>query len=190
MARRSSFTTFEVSQICEVNPTTVQNWVRENKLKAYVTPGRHRRIRREDLEEFLRKFGMPIPARLSSGPPYVMIVDDEAEVCELLTAVMKSGEEHVEVASARGGVDALLMIGERKPDLLILDIVMPDMDGYEVCRKLKEKPATRGIKIVAVTGDHAPGVREAILATGADLFYLKPLDVVQFRKHCLKLIGS
>ncbi len=190
MTRRSFFTTFEISQICEVNPTTVQNWVKEKKLKAYVTPGGHRRIRRQDLEEFLRKFGMPIPARIVRGLPYVLIVDDETVVRDLLTSVMKSGDIDVEVAVAGGGVQALLMIGERKPDLLILDIIMPDLDGFEVCRRLKETPATQGIKIVAITGDHNPAVRDSILKAGADLFCSKPLDVAQFRKDCLKLIRS
>ena len=61
MPRNSYYTTFEISQICQVNPTTVQNWVKEGKLKAFVTPGGHRRIQREDLLAFLKEFGMPIP---------------------------------------------------------------------------------------------------------------------------------
>ncbi|HYK89956.1 MAG TPA: helix-turn-helix domain-containing protein, partial [Acidobacteriota bacterium] len=119
MPRRSFLTTFEISQICEVNPTTVQNWVKEGKLKAYVTPGGHRRVRREDLIQFMKEFGMPLPRGLQDAPPRILIVDDEVEVLDVLASVMLSGKEQLDVASAQSGVEALLMIGERKPDLLI-----------------------------------------------------------------------
>jgi excisionase family DNA binding protein len=190
MARRTFFTTFEISQICEVNPTTVQNWVKEKKLKAYATPGGHRRVRREDLAAFMKEFGMPIPRELELPRPLVMVVDDEIEVLELLSSIMQSGDEDLEVVTATGGVEALLLIGGRKPDLLILDIMMPGMNGFEVCRKLKGNEATANIKIVAITGDHDPTLRDRILQAGADLFFTKPLDVVPFRESSLKLMES
>jgi excisionase family DNA binding protein len=188
MPRRSYLTTFEISQICEVNPTTVQNWVKGKKLKAHVTPGGHRRVRREDLIRFMKEFGMPIPAELDESPPFVLIVDDEKEVIELLTSVMQSGEEDMEVAGAQSGVDALLIIGERKPDLVVLDIMMPGMNGIEVCERLKSSPVTRNLRIVAISGDHDPTVRSRVLAAGADLFFTKPFDIILFRDECLNLM--
>ncbi len=190
MTRRSFLTTFEISAICEVNPTTVQNWVKEGKLKAYATPGGHRRIRREDLIGFLKSFGMPVPPELDEPLPYILILDDEHEVVELLTEVMHSGEEELEVAGAQNGVDALLMIGERNPDLLILDIMMPGMNGIEVCQKLKSGATTKSLKIIAITGDHNPSIRDRVLAAGADLFFTKPFDMVKFRADCIQLINS
>jgi excisionase family DNA binding protein len=190
MAKRSFLTTFEISQICEVNPTTVQNWVREKKLKAYVTPGGHRRIRREDLVAFMKQFGMPLPAELIDRGPHVLIVDDEPEVLKMLSDAFQARNEGVKVAMALGGVEALLLIGERKPDLLILDILMPGMNGIEVCRKLKEKPGTQNIKIVAITGQADPDLKDRILQAGADLFYKKPLNVIQFCQECLKLLKA
>lgn len=190
MQRRSFFTTFEISQICGVNPTTVQNWVKGKKLKAFQTPGGHRRVRREDLVAFMNEFGMPLPAELAQDPPLVMIVDDERDIIEMLEDLMKSGDGDVSVAGAQSGVEALLMIGERKPDLLILDIMMPGMNGYEVCQKLKSSPGTQNIKIVAITGDHNPAVKERILKSGADLFFTKPLEIVAFRQQCFQLLQS
>jgi excisionase family DNA binding protein len=189
MPRRSFFTTFEISQICEVNPTTVQNWVKEKKLKAFVTPGGHRRIRRDDLLSFLQEFKMPIPEELAPKPPLIMIVDDEKEVLDLLTSVMESGDEPLEVACAESGVEALLKIGERTPDLLILDIKMPGMNGFEVCQKLRSNSRSCKIKIVGISGDTDPATRARILEAGADLFFNKPLNVLDFRKEALKLIG-
>jgi len=188
MVRRSFFTTFDISEICEVNPSTVQNWVRNHKLKAYVTPGGHRRVRRADLLAFLNEFGMPIPAELAESPPLILIVDDEAEIRDMLSEVMQSGEEKFEVVTATGGVDALLFIGERKPQLLILDIMMAGMNGYEVCRRVKGNAATRKIKIVAITGKLDPAIRRSVLEAGADLFFTKPLQIVEFRNQALALM--
>lgn len=186
--RKSYLTTFEIGQICEVNPTTVQNWIKGKKLKAYVTPGGHRRIRREDLIAFMKEFGMPIPTTLDSTRPYVLIVDDEREVIEILTSIMHSSGEDIEITGVESGFEALLTIGERKPDLLILDLKMPGMNGFEVCRTLKENPGTRNIRIVAVSGDRDPEIRSRIEEAGADLFFSKPFDVIEFRSQCLRLM--
>jgi excisionase family DNA binding protein len=188
MARRSFFTTFEISQLCGVNPTTVQNWVKGKKLRAFQTPGGHRRVRREDLVSFMKEFGMPLPAHLSPNPPLVLIVDDEVDILDMLEALMRSGDDEVKVAKAQNGVDALLMIGEIKPDLLILDIMMPGMNGYDVCKRLKSSPGTQNIKIVTISGDHNPAVKERILSAGADLFFTKPLEIVGFREQCFNLL--
>jgi excisionase family DNA binding protein len=188
--RRSYYTTFEISALCEVNPTTVQNWVKEKKLRAYATPGGHRRIRHDDLVSFLKHFGMPLPQELQRQRGLVLIVDDEKEVCEMLQSMMESWDEGIEVVGVPGGVEALLFIGERKPDLVVLDIMMPGMNGIEVCRKLKVNPATQDIKIVAITGRQEPGLRERILEAGADMFFTKPFDFAEFRAASVELLGS
>jgi excisionase family DNA binding protein len=190
MVRRSFLTTFEISQLCEVNPTTVQNWVKEGKLKAHVTPGGHRRIRREDLISFMKEFGLPIPAELCEAPPLMLIVDDDEPTLELLSIAMESGDEAFEVMTARDGIEALLMIGERKPDLLIVDIMLPGMDGFGVCRKLKASDKTRNIKIVAITGNPDPALKNQIIEAGADRFFAKPFEADEFRQECLKLLHS
>jgi excisionase family DNA binding protein len=185
---RLFFTTFEISQICGVNPTTVQNWVKSKKLKAFKTPGGHRRVQREDLIAFMKEFGMPFPEGFSQNPPLVMIVDDEIDILDMLEDLIKSGENEINVVRAQSGVAALLMIGEYKPDLLIVDMMMPGMNGIEVCQKLRASPSTQNIKIVAISGDHNPALKERILTAGADLFFTKPLDVVGFRDQCFHLL--
>src|SRR5206468_10950559 len=99
MTRRSFLTTFEISEMCEVNPTTVQNWVRENKLRAFVTPGGHRRVGREDLMAFLKKFGMPLPRGLENEHRLVLVVDDEQEICNLLVSRTQSSGDKLEAAA-------------------------------------------------------------------------------------------
>lgn len=189
MEGKSYYTTFEISQICGVNPTTVQNWVKEKKLRAFTTPGGHRRIQRDDLVTFLKKFRMPIPSELAQSPALIMIVDDEVDILDMIAELMQFGDADVEVAKAKSGVEALLMIGERKPELLILDLKMPGMNGYDVCQKLKRNPGTENIRIVAISGDHDPSVEERILETGADLFFTKPIDMAKFRERCFELLN-
>jgi excisionase family DNA binding protein len=186
--KRLFFTTFEISQICGVNPTTVQNWIKGKRLKAFKTPGGHRRVRREDLISFMKEFGMPLPEGLMQNPPLAMVVDDENDILDMLEDLLKSGDDEINVVRAQSGIAALLMIGEYRPDLLILDIMMPGMNGYEVCQKVKANSSTQNIRIVAISGDHNPAVRERILNAGADLFFTKPLDIVGFREQCLNLL--
>lgn len=186
--RRSFYTTFEISQICGVNPTTVQNWVKGKRLKAFQTPGGHRRVRHEDLMDFMKEFGMPIPADLAENAPLILLVDDEVDILDILDNLMRTGSTEVQILKAQSGVDALLLIGETKPDLLIVDIMMPGMNGYDVCHKLKTNPNTQNIKIVAISGDHSPAVRERIMNAGADLFFTKPLEIVSFRDQCFQLL--
>ncbi len=132
---------------------------------------------------------MPVPEELAPKSPRILIVDDETDVLDLLSSVMQNDEEPIEIATARSGVEALLLIGERAPDLLILDIKMPGMNGFEVCQKLKANPRSRNIKIVAISGDTDPATRARILEAGADVFFTKPLNVLDFRRESLKLIG-
>ena len=197
MRKRIFYTTFEISQICGVNPTTVQNWVKTKQLKAFQTPGKHRRIRRDDLIEFLNEFGMPLPPELSAelsandvqkSLPTILVVDDDVDVRNVIADALRTGSQELNILEARNGVDALLTIGRSKPDMIILDVKMPGMNGYDVCARLKANDEVRNIKIVAVSGDGSPDVRERIIAAGADTFYAKPLDLIGFRDECFRLL--
>jgi excisionase family DNA binding protein len=195
MRKRAFYTTFEISQICGVNPTTVQNWVKTKQLKAFQTPGKHRRIRREDLIEFLREFGMPLPPELAADEPQknlpaILIVDDDTDVRNVIADALLTGSDEINILEARNGVDALLIIGRSKPDMIILDVKMPGMNGYDVCERLKANDAVQSIKIIAISGDHSPDVRKRILAAGADMFFTKPLDLIGFRDECLRLLEN
>jgi excisionase family DNA binding protein len=196
MRKRAFFTTFEISQICGVNPTTVQNWVKTKRLKAFQTPGKHRRVCRDDLIEFLRKFDMPIPPELDSDEtqknlPAVLIVDDDTDVRSVIADAFRTEvSDEINIREAQSGTDAFLAIGRSKPDMIILDVRMPDMDGYDVCERLKANDNIRDIKIVAISGDHRPESRERILAAGADMFFTKPLDLIGFRDECFHLLEA
>ncbi|MCZ6688204.1 MAG: response regulator [Planctomycetota bacterium] len=181
----------EAAQHCRVSRFTVLKWVRDGKLKAYTTPGGHHRIEREDLLAFLEKVGFPIPAGLTeTAHPKVLLVDDEIGVTDFLARALKSDTEtQYEVFSTQSGYEACILVGERTPDLVVLDIKMPGIDGIEVTRRILSNPARSSIQIIAVTGYPSEENVQAILEAGAKICLPKPLDVPRFLGVVHKLLG-
>ena len=172
MASKTVYTTHDVSRILQVNPRSVINWIDQDLLPAYRTPGGHRRIRREDLLSFLRKHQIPITI-LHEGKFKILIVDDDESIVEpIRTFLLRQGG--YEVTSANDGITALIEAGRNKPDLLILDIEIPGVDGIEVCRRMKSDSANK-TAIIVVSG--SPEYERRSLQAGADAFILKPLDL-------------
>lgn len=181
---KTIFTTHEVSRLLQVNPRSVINWIEQTLLPSYRTPGGHRRIRRDDLLAFLRKHQIPTPASLVDGTFSVLIVDDEVEVSGMLkTFFQKQGEYEVSMAS--DGITALMEVGRLKPDLLILDIMLPGIDGVEVCRRIKGNSANK-TSIIAISGVDSNEKR--ILQSGADAFMLKPVDLDKLHIEARRLL--
>src|SRR2546425_2050141 len=147
---KTIYTTHEVSRLLHVNPRSVINWIEQSLLPSYRTPGGHRRIRREDLLAFLRKHQIPTPASLVDGKFSVLIVDDEDEIVNILKTYFQR-QGGYEVSSASDGITALIEVGRVKPDLLILDIMIPGVDGVEVCRRIKAASGNK-TAIIAVSG--------------------------------------
>src|SRR2546430_1323359 len=163
---KSIFTTHEVSRLLHVNPRSVINWIEQSLLASYRTPGGHRRIRREDLLAFLHKHQIPTPAPLVAEKFNILIVEDEEEITKILKTYFERAGGY-EITSASDGISALIEVGRGKPDLLILDILIPGVDGVEVCRRIKAG-ATNKTAIIAISGQ--PDWENKILQAGADAF--------------------
>lgn len=183
----NTYTTYAIAKICDVYPSSVINWINDGKLKAYMTPGGHHRVTRDNLLEFLKEFKMPIPRELTATGRRVLIVDDEVEVTRVLEKAFQ-GLPGAEIETCHDGVDALIRIGQQMPDLVVLDIVLPKMDGFEVCKILKSKPETRGIKIIGVSGKTEPEKDPARYKI--DAFFQKPLDIEQLIASAEALLGA
>jgi CheY-like chemotaxis protein len=108
-----------------------------------------------------------------SSPPQVLVVDDDPSILDILGDFV-ADELGVDVVRASNGAVALAAAAARRPDLVLLDLRMPVLDGFEACRRLKADPATRAIPVVAVSAD---GNRAAALAGGCDDFVAKPFDL-------------
>jgi len=162
-------TTGEVARRCQVSLGTVKNWIEAGKLEAFRTPGGHFRIRSSVLKRFQTAFGFPLPEE----QPRILVVDDEAQFLEVALETLRDLLPSARVDGAAGGYEALLKIGSFQPHVLLLDLRMPELDGFEVCRRVKAAPETRTTKIVAVTALEDEEAKATALACGADVFVSK-----------------
>ncbi len=184
-----TYTTFDLAKILDVYPTTVAKWIDEQKVKAFTTPGGHRRIREEDLLRFLKEHKMPIPVELQQdGRKRVLIVDDERPVINVISKVLKKFSDKYVVSSASDGFQAGEMVHDFKPDLVILDLRLPGINGFKVCSRIKKNENTRHIKIMAITGYDTPEYRKRILKAGADDYLAKPFDINTLADKVEKLL--
>lgn len=187
-----SYTTIEVARRLGVSLQTVQRWVDAGYLKAWKTLGGHRRIDADSAEALFKSQGSvsagPGPvAQPESGPPplRILVVDDDPVDMELTLALVRRALPGAEIAQAEDGFQALLAVGRRVPDILVTDINMPHMDGFEMIRSLAERALKSPAAIVAVSslspsdlaarGRLLPGVH----------FLPKPVD----RKRLATLMG-
>ncbi len=170
-----TFTTFYIAKLLDVYPTTVAKWIDEGRVKAFVTPGGHRRVRYADLLDFLKKYELPIPFELrSSDRKKILIIDDDEMVLESIEKIIATKAEKYDTYTARDGFQAGTAMSEFKPDIVILDIKLPGIDGFEVCRTIKKQKGS--VKIIAVTGYPDEESRKKILASGADAYLPKPFE--------------
>jgi len=181
---KSIYTTHEVSHLLHVNPRSVINWIEQSLLPSYRTPGGHRRIRRDDLLAFLRKHQIPTPESLVEGKFSILIVDDEQEIVDIMKVFLQR-QGGYQIATASDGITALIEVGRTKPDLMILDIMIPGVDGIEVCRRIKADSNNKTV-IIAVSGNSEHENR--ILQSGADAFMSKPIDLEKLHTEAKRLL--
>ena len=180
---KRAFTTSAVARMLGVAVQSVSNWIDAGQLRAGRTPGGHRRIEPEDLLEFLRQQGLAIPAELLPSPPKVLIVDDEEAVVSWVAAEIRAERPDIEVLVAHDGFSAGEMVSIERPDVVVLDLRMPGMDGFEVCRRIKARKDTRKTAVIAITAYPSRKVEQRILECGAEVCLTKPLEADVLLKH-------
>lgn len=178
MSQKSVYTTFETAKLCHVSPLSIINWVNAGRLPAFRTPGGHRRIRREDLIRFMRENGIPLPEELreGSGKPKILVVDDEASIREVLAEHLTTRPTSYEVLTAADGFEAGRLVATFRPDVVLLDLRMPGLDGFQICRTIKADPDTKTTTVIAMTGFYSPETEARILECGAIRCFAKPVE--------------
>ncbi len=170
---KNYFSIPQVAKICSVNRSTVNRWVTSGKIKSYSTPGGHNRILIKDLKLFLEKNQMPIELNeFEEQKTKILIVDDDIGIQQYLTTILGGIFTAIQVAS--DGFEAGIKVMEFKPHLIILDLSMPNTDGFEVCKAIKENPSTHKIKIIILTGYGTKENQTKAMSLGADAFLTKP----------------
>ncbi len=178
MRDKAVFTTFEAAKLCHVSPLSIINWVNAGRIVAFRTPGGHRRIRREDLARFMRENGIPLPEELrdGSGRSRVLVVDDEASIRDIFAESLSHRSAPFDVMTAADGFEAGRLVATFRPDVVLLDLRMPGLDGFQVCRTIKSDSESAATVVIAMTGYHTEETEARIVECGAVRCLAKPIE--------------
>ena len=184
-----TLTVYKASKICNVSSKSIINWIEAGHIKAYKTVGGHRRIKQVDLEDFMKRQGIPILSEEpADGRKRILVVDDDPIIVETIVQALEEDEFDYEVISASDGFEAGLQVSHFQPDLMILDIMMPDIKGNEVCRKIKSNPDSANTKIIVLSAYLDEEKFAEMKAYGADVCFSKPLPLPQLKEEVARLL--
>ena len=173
---KTVFTTGEAAKVCKVSQQTIIRCFDNGQLKGFRVPGsRFRRIPREALYKFMRDNGIPTDA-LESGKRKVLVVDDDVELVELIQRVLVD-DGRFEVRTVNNGFDAGMMVKEYRPDLIVLDVMLPDINGKEVCQRVRSDANMEEVRILCISGMIEDDKIQDLKLAGADDFLHKPFDL-------------
>ena len=173
---KTVFTTGEAAKICKVSQQTIIRCFDNGQLKGFRVPGsKFRRIPREALYKFMRDNNIPTDA-LESGKRKVLLVDDDADLVDLMTKVLEE-DGRFEVRVAGNGFDAGMMVKEYRPDIIILDVMLPDINGKEVCHRVRADSSLEDVRILCISGLIEEDKVHELRLSGADDFMPKPFEL-------------
>ncbi len=164
----------EVAELLMVSTNSVRVWTDKGLLKAETTLGGHRRFPRSAIEEMMK---LRTPAPAPGGLPSVLIIDDERALAETLADGLREALPGIRVETAHDGFEGGLKASSLQPDIILLDLMMPGLDGFEVCRLLKREPTTRHIRIIAMTGFPSEENVRGVVQAGAERCLAKPVRI-------------
>ncbi len=189
LRHKQVFTTGEAAELCRVSQQTIIRCFDSGRLRGFRVPGsRFRRIPRDELLRFMRDNNIPTAA-LQGNRRRVLVVDDDPNIVELFVDVL-TRDGRYEVKTAASGYDAGVLTEQFNPDLLILDYMLPDINGNVVCRTIRQNPRFRNMKIVIVSGVVKQDEIETLLAAGADDFVKKPFNIEKLMARIEQLIEA
>jgi excisionase family DNA binding protein len=182
-------TTRQAATRLGVTINAIKAWIREDQLPALRTPGGHHRIAETDLVAFQERLAENSRSRATTRPR-ILLADDDTYLLPALRETIEQLIPDAVVDTASDGYEALMQVGAFRPDVLVLDIRMPRLDGFEVCRRLKARKETASIRILAVTAYPEGQVRQRIIDCGADDFLEKPFAIETFRSRIMALLEA
>ena len=178
-ALKTVYTTHEAATLFSVSLPTVVNWIEAGRIRCHKTPGGHRRIRAADLAAFARENNIPLPESVlnhDGSVRRVLIVDDQVDFAEGVAAYLRyRGGLQVELAES--GFEAGLMVQRFRPGVVLMDVTMPDLDGFDALNALRANEETRHIPVVATAAFRDPGLDARVREHDFHAFLEKPMDL-------------
>ena len=166
----------EVADLLMVSPITVRQWAQKGWLEAQTTPGGHRRFLHRHVEGFAQARGLTL-YRGGDELTRVLIVDDDAQFSRFLVEALSQRSREITIEVATSGFEAGQKMYSFAPHIVLLDLMMPGLDGFTMCRQIKEQPAAKGTDVIAITGFCTPENEDRILSAGAKACLAKPLNL-------------
>ena len=187
MTTKTVFTTGEAAKMCKVSQQTIIRCFDNGSLKGFRVPGsRFRRIPRDNLLAFMRENDIPTDA-LESGKRKVLIVDDDAGLVELMVGEFQQ-DGRFDIRTANNGFDAGMLVKEFRPDLVVLDVMLPDINGKEVCQRVRSDESLESVKIICISGMVEQDKIDDLRAAGANDFMGKPFGVEKLLERCCGML--
>lgn len=184
---KTVFTTGEAAKICKVSQQTIIRCFDSGQLKGFRVPGsRFRRIPRDVLYKFMKENGIPTDA-LESGRRKALVVDDDEELVELIRDALEA-DGRFEVRVANNGFDAGMMVKEYRPDILVLDVMLPDINGKEVCQRVRMDSTLDDTKIICISGMVEADKIQELKDAGANDFVQKPFEIENLMERMCHLL--
>ena len=188
IASKQVFTTGEAAELCNVSQQTIIRCFDSGRLNGFRVPGsKFRRIPRTDLIRFMRDNEIPSDL-LDSGSVRVLIVDDDPQIIRMMEELLQD-DDRFDVRAATNGYDAGMVTREFRPDVILLDYMLPDINGNVVCDRVKSNPKTRDTRIIIVSGAVDRDEITGLLENGADDFIAKPFDPTTLLGRVTELAG-
>lgn len=176
VAAKQVFTTGEAAELCKVSQQTIIRCFDSGRLNGFRVPGsKFRRIPRAELIRFMRENDIPSEL-VQTGSIRVLIVDDDPQIVRMLEDYL-SADERFEVRTATTGYDAGMVTHEFRPDVILLDYILPDVNGSVVCDRIKSNPELQDTRIIIISGVVRQDEINGLLEAGADEFIAKPFRV-------------
>jgi excisionase family DNA binding protein len=172
------FSTHAVAQMVGTNPSSVVRWIESGKLKAYKTPGGHRRIREQDLRAFFSEFQIPLPSDLTGdGAERFVVVDPDPRSASVLARALRKAVPAAEVHTATDPVEAILSVGVKPPNALIVDGTA--VQAGSLARAMQAHPQTADIALVVVLPKPDSAAEKKLMAIGARGVLTRPASAEQ-----------
>jgi excisionase family DNA binding protein len=168
--------------------STIRKWSDSGRLAAFYTPGGHRRYRRSDLDHFLERGGASAPRRIEGSRRLILIVDDDERLREFIRVNLEM--EGYAVREAGSAEEGLAVLEEEPPDLILLDVMMPKVDGWEMLRRVHQRHGVGSIPVIMFSGKVEEESMKAATARGAQGFIGKPFNPQQLIESTKQLVPA